>query len=62
MDEWTECDEVAENIFAGLITPIETYADAEAIAARALHDQGATIQANVAEALWRLAMSARFNP
>ena len=50
----TEADEVAESILAALPAPPRTYNEAEDIAGRHLRDQGATVIANVADALWRL--------
>lgn len=61
----TECEEIALAIWGrrsslngnGLnaTLPIRTYADAEEVARLALPDEGATIRANVAEALFDLA-------
>lgn len=65
----TECDEIALSIWRArssldgnglnVTAPIRTYADAERVAAHYCGTRGATIRANVAEALWRLASRGR---
>jgi hypothetical protein len=51
----TEADEIADGILAALPAPPRTYNEAEDIAARYVGDQGKTVEANVADALWRMA-------
>ena len=50
----TECEEVALSIWLNLEEPVNSYADAERIAARELGDESQTVKSNVAEALWEL--------
>jgi hypothetical protein len=50
----TEADEIAESILKALSAPPSSYGDAECIAARYVGNQGKTVEANVAAALWRM--------
>jgi hypothetical protein len=50
----TETDEIAESILKVLHAPPSSYGDAECIAARYVGNQGKTVEANVAAALWRM--------